>query len=257
MPSRPARVLKGVDLTFLAALSPLLFTGLSGSMTTTGAWSSGDAFYHEYTVSTIHACTQIQTCFLSPSLNTHSYKCTPESRGNKTMRPTHIQVHAHAHYLPARVLERVDLTFLVHVALSPLLFTGLLGSTTTTGAWSSGAAFYSQCNTCMYTIQTCLSLSLSLNTHSYKCTPESRSTTTIKPTHIQVHAHAHYSPACVLDRVDLTFLVHVALSPLLFTGLLGSTTTTGAWSSGAAFYWCNNMHVHNTILPSFHVIIQQ
>ncbi len=56
------------------------------------------------------------------------------------MRPTHIQVHAHAHYLPARVLERVDFTFLV--ALSPLLFTGLLGSTTTTGAWSSGAAFY-------------------------------------------------------------------------------------------------------------------
>ena len=140
----PARVLKGVDLTFLAALSPLLFTGLSGSMTTTGAWSSGAAFYHEYTVSTIHACTQIQTCFLSPSLNTHSYKCTPESRGNKTMRPTHIQVHVHvhAHYSPACVLDRVDLTFLVHVALSPLLFTGLLGSTTTTGAWSSGAAFY-------------------------------------------------------------------------------------------------------------------
>ena len=84
----------------------------------------------------------MQTCFLSPSLNTHSYKCTPESRGNKTMRPTHIQVHVHAHYSPVRVLERVDLTFLVHVALSPLLFTGLLRSTTTTGAWSSGAAFY-------------------------------------------------------------------------------------------------------------------
>ena len=184
----PARVLKGVDLTFLAALSPLLFTGLSGSMTTTGAWSSGAAFYHEYTVSTIHACTQIQTCFLSPSLNTHSYKCTPESRGNKTIRPTHIQVHAHAHYLPVRVLERVDFTFLV--ALSPLLFTGLLGSTTTTGAWSSGAAFYtvSTIHACTYTIQTCLSLSPSLNTHSYKCTPESRGNKTMRPTHIQVHA---------------------------------------------------------------------
>ena len=66
----------------------------------------------------------MQTCFLSPSLNTHSYKCTPESRGNKTMRLTHIQVHvhAHAHYLPACVLNGVDL--MVVVELFPLLFTG-------------------------------------------------------------------------------------------------------------------------------------
>ena len=217
----PARVLKGVDLTFLAALSPLLFIGLSGSMTTTGAWSSGAAFYHEYTVSTIHACTQIQTCFLSPSLNTHSYKCTPESRGNKTMRPTHTSTCT----LLTSACSRARRFYILcsaafHWALR------VNDNDRSLVVWS--CILHSKYNT-LYTIQTCLSLSPSLNTHSYKCTSESRSTTTMRPTHIQVHVHAHYSPACVLDRVDLTFLVHVALSPLLFTGLLGSTTTTGAW----------------------------
>ncbi len=52
-PAHAARVLERVDLTLLVTFFLLLFTGLSGSTTATGACLSGAALYHEYTVGRI------------------------------------------------------------------------------------------------------------------------------------------------------------------------------------------------------------